>query len=213
MMIGHQREILVQLGIDVWIPRDVLCQEIKQTSLWRDQAVSEIITQIEPVININTPILNKSVVEKPVIKNTAEQQIPAVELISTAIIDERTKLEIIAFSLQAVVLPHLIIMLDVSEISAEQQQLWANIQRAINAEFFELNWPFAMAEMNDGNGVENYIHGFIDAIKFEQKIVCLGHIPHFQNSMVMPLASLQDMLDSPLLKRRLWNFIQNKHLN
>lgn len=40
-MIGQQRNVLAALGIDVWIPRDVVCQKNTASSIWRDQAVEE----------------------------------------------------------------------------------------------------------------------------------------------------------------------------
>ena len=36
-MIGQQRNRLAALGIDVWIPREVVCQKNTAPSLWRDQ--------------------------------------------------------------------------------------------------------------------------------------------------------------------------------
>lgn len=206
-MIGHQREILAQLGIDIWVSRDTLCQEIEQSSIWRDQALSEIITKLESI----PPIVTKTVVVKeqqPIIKKEIKQ--PVIIPDQSLQLEERPQLEIGAFSLQALVLPHLIIILNSTAIDAAQQQLWANIQRAIHADFFELHWPFALPNMNDGHGVENYIQGFIDAISSEKQILSLGPIPHWNNSKLMQLAGLQEMLDTPLLKRRLWNFIQNR---
>lgn len=45
-MIGHQRDILATLGIDIWIPKDALCQKMPSSSIWRDQAAVEDITEI-----------------------------------------------------------------------------------------------------------------------------------------------------------------------
>ncbi len=45
-MIGHQRDILATLGIDIWVPRDVVCQKMPSSSLWRDQAAAEYQTEI-----------------------------------------------------------------------------------------------------------------------------------------------------------------------
>lgn len=209
-MIGHQREVLAQLGIDVWIPREVVCQETDRTLLWRDQAVSEIITQI-PVVQTSVTAKTVDTLQKPIInKPEIEQPVVEVRSVVEEIVEERPRLEIEPFSLQALVLSHLVIIIDSTEVNAEQQQLWGNIQRAIHSEFYELNWPFALENMNDGHGVENYIQGFIDSIAVDKKVIVLGKLPHSFNSDVMCLATLADMLKEPLLKRRLWNFIQNK---
>ena len=36
-MIGQQRQILTELGIDLWIPRDAACQNSDLDSIWRDE--------------------------------------------------------------------------------------------------------------------------------------------------------------------------------
>lgn len=204
-MIGHQREVLAQLGIDIWVTRDTLCQEITQPSIWRDQALPEIITNLA----IQRKTFEKNVVtqETPVIRTKVKEQKITVEVIQT---EDKPKLEIDAFSLQALKLNHVVIILNSTEINAEQQQLWGNIQRALQAEFFELNWPFTLPEMNDGQGVENYIQGFIDMIATEKLMISLGEIPHWSHPELTTFASLQEMLNQPLLKRKLWNFIQSK---
>ena len=85
-----------------------------------------------------------------------------------------------------------------------------NIQRAVQAEFHALQWPFAWTNMQDGRGAASYVQGFLDALSAEKNVLCLGGIPHLQSSKSIQLASLQDMLDQPLLKKRLWQFMQNK---
>ena len=56
-MMGHQRDILATMGIDIWIPRTVArVQHSQPSGLWRDQAQPEIITelalsQVEPPVS------------------------------------------------------------------------------------------------------------------------------------------------------------------
>ena len=106
--------------------------------------------------------------------------------------------------------PHCVLLVDASYMSAEQQLLWKNIQRAVQAEFHALQWPFAWPNMQDGRGAASYVQGFLDAVSAEKNVLCLGEIPHLQSSEYIQLASLQDTLDQPLLKKRLWQFMQNK---
>ena len=49
----------------------------------------------------------------------------------------------------------------------------------------------------------NKNHVFLDG---EVKI--LGQLPHFKSEQCLHLASLQEMLDQPLLKKSLWDAIQ-----
>jgi len=63
---------------------------------------------------------------------------------------------------------------------------------------------------SDGRGASSYVSGFLDAISTEKNILCLGQIPHLTSSAHIQLASLQEMVEQPLLKKRLWQFMQNK---
>ncbi|OTG85304.1 hypothetical protein B9T31_12560 [Acinetobacter sp. ANC 4558] len=211
-MIGHQREVLTQLGIDVWIPRNVACQKIDQTMLWRDQEIFEIATQLE---SIPVPQVKQSLTSQKVIVENKQKQKDLVvkESLSEVIQEEQPRLEIANFSLQAIVLSNIVVILNSTDINEPQQHLWANIQRAVQAEFFELNWPFAMENMNDGQGAAYYVQGFIDSISSEKKVICLGEILHLKNSTIMHLASLQEMLETPILKRQLWNVIQSSQMS
>lgn len=210
-MIGHSREVLASLGIDVWISRGAVCQELSNPSIWRDQNTVELVMEQiphhQPIIE-KVPLLPDPIVSfesEKVLEQSKEKQLePIIEQ------DVRPALKIESFNIQALVLPYLVILMEGSNITADQQLLWANIQRGIHAEFSELNWPFALPDLQDGYAVESYIQGFLDVISMDKNILTLGGIPHYQKSNITHLASLQEMLDEPLLKKRLWKFIQTK---
>jgi hypothetical protein len=42
----------------------------------------------------------------------------------------------------------------------------------------------------------------------QKKILCLGQLDFIQHSNILHLASLEEMLAQPLLKRRLWQLMQ-----
>jgi hypothetical protein len=215
-MIGHSREILSTLGIDVWVSREVLAQEMPSSTIWRD------INTYEPIVDLNQ---NTDVIEigapqdlsdltsfddfteiaKPEVKAAKAESLT--EVVEAPI---RPRIDIEAFNIQALILPHVVILIDGTAITADQQKLWINIQRGIHAEFSELNWPFALPELQDGYGVNNFIQGFMDSIALDKTVLALGNIPHYQKSNITYLANLQEMLEEPLLKKRLWSFIQNK---
>src|SRR5690606_1359460 len=56
----------------------------------------------------------------------------------------------------------------------------------------------------------SYIQGFLDGMSAEKNIIFLGTVPYISNSKIIQLASLQEMLDQPILKKRLWQFMQNR---
>ena len=210
-MIGHQRDILASLGIDLWIPRAAVCQS-HQTALWRDQAATEILPDLTLINRVPVALEKPVITPAPVQRSTVfvGPQAAPIEHVPTAPLDVDEQLEIPPFVLQALSLPHCSIVMDATQVTEQQQQLWANIQRAMAAEFYELQWPFAWLNLQDGRGVGAYIQGFIDAISTDKHVIVLGQIPHILNDKTIVLASLQEMLDQPLLKKRLWQFMQNK---
>lgn len=224
-MMGHQRDIMAVLGIDVWIPKDAPCQP-HQPAVWRDQAPEDLISS-GFAENISEILLTKSIAERlqppaPVLnahedsavfadqsaQHDAVKEPPAVPVVSQE--PAVPMLQIPAFAIEALVLPQCVLLIDSTAVTAEQQMLWRNIQRAVSAEFHHLMWPFAWQNMQDGRGAASYVQGFADAFSMEKTVLCLGEVPYLQSSRSIHLASLQDMLDQPLLKKRLWQFMQNK---
>ena len=213
-MIGHQRDILATLGIDIWVPKDAACQNMPSSSIWRDQAAPEYLSEIvvakaQPLIVPEPKAEQLKTLDRPdplpmptpVVKEVQAEIVPQV-------VEERPALHIAAFQLQAFGLPHCVIVTDATELSAEQQQLWNNIQQALQAEYYELQWPFPLINFQDGRGAESYVQGFIDAISADKNIILLGQFSYFNHSKIIHLAGLQEMLDQPLLKKRLWQFMQ-----
>ncbi|MCU4431794.1 hypothetical protein KTI56_12940 [Acinetobacter pittii] len=214
-MIGQQRNILATLGIDVWIPKTQLCQKNNAQSLWRDQAVPE----GEPII---LPSKNNPVVEQPTKPQVNE--VPKVEpeiavplpVEVPSVVSPRTEVQapvvrIASFELQAFALEKCVIFLDVTNLSEEEKQLWNNIQKAKIGQYAELKWPFPLANYQDQRGAGSYIQGFLDAVAADKKILCLGECSYIQHANIIHLASLKEMLKKPLLKKRLWQLMQDNN--
>lgn len=209
-MIGHQRDILATLGIDIWIPRDSACQA-HQVSVWRDQAAPEFHSDIVlPQLKQSEIVADLSIPEtEPVIQPDSEVVPVVSEPKPVPVQQQREIIQIPSFSLQVLSLAHCSIVIDATEMTEATQNLWSNIQRAVVSEFCELNWPFPWANVQDGRGVDSYIQGFLDGVSAEKNIIFLGAVPYISNSQIIQLASLQEMLDQPILKKRLWQFMQN----
>ena len=216
-MIGHQRDILATLGIDIWVPKDAACQNMPSSSIWRDQAAPEYLSEI--VVAKAQPLIVPEPKAEPLKTLDQAEPLPTPAVkevqaeIALPVVEERPALQIAAFQLQAFGLPHCVIVTDATELSAEQQQLWNNIQQALQAEYYELQWPFPLINFQDGRGAESYVQGFIDAISADKNIILLGQFPYFNHSKSIHLAGLQEMLDQPLLKKRLWQFMQKTKQN
>lgn len=218
-MIGHQRDILATLGIDIWVPKDAACQNMPSSSIWRDQAAPEYLSEIvvakaQPLIVPEPKAEPLKTLDQPEPLPTPTPAVKEVQAeIAPQVIEERPALHIAAFQLQAFGLPHCVIVTDATELSAEQQQLWNNIQQALQAEYYELQWPFPLINFQDGRGAESYVQGFMDAISADKNIIFLGQFAYFNHSKSIHLAGLQEMLDQPLLKKRLWQFMQKTNQN
>lgn len=215
-MIGQQRNILATLGIDVWVPRDVVCQKNTAPNLWRDQMVEEPIQipairfdstsaqdtiqnpvdPAPPIIKIEVPQQVETITEPVVVKEVVEKE----QIIITA--------QIQTFELQMYVLENCAILLESSQLSDAQRQLWQNIQKAKLGQYAELKWPFPLAEFQESRGLSSYIQGFLDATALNKKILCLGQLDFIQHSNILHLASLEEMVAQPLLKKRLWQLMQ-----
>ena len=213
-MMGHQRDILATMGIDIWIPRAVTrVQHSSTSSLWRDQARPEVINEL-PLVQTETPLASEAKVQNiddvltQFVEIEQEQLQQHVKLAVPAEIQQQQPIQIDAFELQAVCLASCLIVVDASQLSEKQAELWVNIQQAIPSEYHELKWPFPLQEMQDGRGAVSYVQGFIDAIGVDKDLIALGDIPHLQQLELHRLASLQDMLEQPILKKRLWQFMQ-----
>lgn len=210
-MIGHQRDILATLGIDVWIPKAELCQP-HQNHLWRDQSAPELSTEIilpQIQLRVSEPVIApKESVKQPIDGIAVNKSVvtvqPAIDLSEQVV----QPVQVDAFSLQILNLDQCCILIDATQMTEEQQRLWMNIQRAVSCEFSELNWPFPWINVQDGRGVGSYVQGFVDVQGTDKNILILGEVPHLIHPKMIQLASLQEMLDQPILKKRLWQFMQ-----
>lgn len=208
-MMGHQREILASLGIDIWVSRTAVSQTLPQPSVWRDQAAPEIYSDIIVPAAVNQQLKQ----QQPIIHEEPKQEpSPQHTVVDVVVPDDipeaRVMLQVEAFSIEALQLPYCVILVESTVLSQKQQQLWRNIQHALQAEYHVLQWPFAIEVLQDGIGVENYVQGFVDVLSADKKMLILGQLPHFKSEQCLHLASLQEMLDQPLLKKSLWDAIQ-----
>ena len=214
-MIGQQRNRLANLGIDIWIPREMLCQDNTAPSLWRDQTIAENIQPVPIQFHVEPTLesTQSTTMIQPVhgVESIVEQQSdtqPAVK----PIIAEKEHIPITeqvqAFELQMHILEHCVILLESHQLSQTQQQLWQNIQKAKSGRYAELKWPFPLAEFQESRGLSSYIQGFLDVTTANKKIFCLGQLSFIHHNNILHLASLEDMIAQPLLKRRLWQLMQ-----
>ena len=229
-VVAHQRNILKTLGIDVWVPRQGSHTQRADYSTYRDtqtnfavppvmgaemqqtmpspqnHSVDQAVGRANPVIAAPVAEFNDIAIKRA--KATVVEE-AAIVTPARAVIAQEPAIELAAFELQAYVLSDCVLLLDVQEMNADQQRLWSNIQAAKPGDYFELKWPFALAQFQDGRGASLYIQGFIDGLAQDKKVISLGRLVHLENSEVICLASLAEMIEQPILKKRLWQFMQS----
>ena len=219
----HQRSLLAVMGIDIWIPKTDVPIETFTPHLYRDTAYPEQSTnsnfQIIPVADQNAEIasLEHSIADdSSVLVPVATKVETPVKDIAEAVISNdvsvvaTTALTIDAFEIQAYCLESCLIVLETTNLTVQQLELWNNIQRSQSGQFFVLKWPFPSAQFQDGHKAHIYVQGFLDALKSDRKVLSLGHLPNYSVHELVQLASLQEMIEQPILKKRLWKFMQNK---
>lgn len=203
-MIAHQRNIMASLGIDIWIPRDAVCQPMPTSSLWRDQLEDQDLEIILPITQVVEPISEpkpaekKVVVESPPVSAQAAEQHIEVSLKAQAITH--------SFQLQILNLSDYILVVDASHLTAEQRELWHNIQASLGAEYHSLDWPLPFVDFQDQSAMQIYIKGFFDYIAENKICISLGDTVRLPRPH-QKLPSLADMLVNPLLKQQLWKEI------
>ncbi|MPW43129.1 hypothetical protein [Acinetobacter guerrae] len=215
-MTGQQRNILATMGVDVWIPRALSCQKKQPVSFWRDQ--TPIVTEAT-VLVLNQqvdaipsePDVAKSIEIEPSVKDSFVEVVQSNSdlSLSNSMPKQQPQVAVIqqAFILEAYCLDRVILIVETSQLSNQQRQLWMNIQSALSGLYHELKWPLPLENFRDGRGVQAYVQGFLDALAIDKQILILGKLDFISHIHSMQLASLQEMIDQPLLKRRLWQLM------
>lgn len=233
-MVEHQRSIMALMGIDLWIPKSGVRTHVYNiTSLYRDQAEPETSSDLSfDSLGLESKTLQKSedihlkhnqsqiqnhdlsLRVQPIEKTQHALEKSVQTSISTALTlseispDTKSVQQIESFELQAVSLDHCVIVTNATTLTQEQATLWRNIQFAVNGQLIELKWPFALMPLQDVRGASIYVKGFLDAISSDKRMIFLGTLPYILKHSSIELASLQEMLDQPISKRKLWEMIQ-----
>lgn len=224
-MVEHQRNIMSVIGIDLWIPKTDVPTRTYTSSIYRDQALPEPdyshnfevenfnhvdVLESKNTTNVDHIAPPNDVHNNPSERSQVEQTAQKNQKIDVGISTEaREAVYVAPFELQALCLEHCVILVDSTQLSPEQATLWQNIQMAKPSQFVVLKWPFALASLQDGRGVPVYIQGFVDALKVDKQILSIGKISYAKIDHIIELPDLQQMLDQPLLKRKLWAYMQN----
>lgn len=234
---AHQRQMMAMMGIDLWALRQQHVQS-NTLSIFRDQfamdaASFEVSSQAalpsssnfiqsgtDHTANIGlaghhaVPDENRNStagivltpLSQPIMMSTDTHAV-AVPVDTQAQIPEVVA-EVAAFELHACIFEHVVVLVNVQHLTADEAQLWVNIRASQTSQLRALNWPSPVQHFQDGYGVAAYIRGFLEALGSGLKIICLGACSHMDSSSMVQLASLTEMINQPQLKRDLWQAIR-----
>lgn len=233
---ARQRSILAGMGISLWVPRLARTRKILPASadMWRDQVVTGQIPVAAPVpataIPDVVPVMPDAVqaglqvqlvVEPVLTANPAESagQLPAtvaavVAMQAGAGQDAVQTQSPLRFSVQAVELPHWILLIDEQSLQhAAARQLWANICAAFaNPEPVRFNWPLADGlRWQHPQGAKAALNGFLFRMGMDKRIGLMGQLQDdIAPDRIERLPTLQELLEQPLKKRSLWSLLKQQ---
>ncbi len=150
-------------------------------------------------------IFHTSAALNPSISLRQQDHSHPVPLQSHAIASIRGSNDAPSFHLEGCVLNQVLLLIDAHDLTASQRQLWQNLQKGLNADFVMLTWPSVFRDWQETRGQAAYIAGFLAAYATQKTVLLLGECPlqtMLPNTQVMP--SLDQMCESPLLKKQLW---------
>lgn len=213
-MVEHQRSLLAVLGIDVWMPKADTSVRNYNRALYRDQVAPEF--AIPPSSEGLSASIGSHEIRAdqqqtagvPSALSLVREQVretPAETIEQPVVVSEaKQAIHVEAFELQVWCNEQCLICVDTTQLNTAEIKLWQSIQMAKAGQYFDLKWPFALAQLQDGRGAQVYVQGFLDAIRGEKKVLSLGCIQNCPYDDVVILASLTEMLEQPMLKRHLW---------
>ncbi|MEB3766405.1 hypothetical protein [Acinetobacter sp. MD2] len=208
-MIEHRQQLLTSMGVGLWAPRQLVARSISVNSIWRDQ--NEDLPALKIEFQLEQPLTEIQSKSFPIIEKTQTSiDDTFIEVASSSIthaVTESVPLQITEFRIYALINTHFVVLVEQQQLPPECQNLWKNIQTNLNLVEADLQWPFPLFDLQDGNSAQDYIHGFFDVIATDKPLFCLGNFPIRIMRPIEILPSLTEMLQQPIRKQVLWKTI------
>ncbi|SDB85429.1 hypothetical protein SAMN05421733_102221 [Acinetobacter boissieri] len=222
LMSQQQRHLLNSMGVDVWILKETQPKSFVATQFWRDQAYEKFDLN-EPVIE-PLPTLQNIVVEKPHLQSKHDIQILNEEIIGLTKDQHQTRslevtsvhevtseiaLQILPFTLALLTIDQCSILLNYTELLAQEKIFVESLRSALGATITELRWPINLADFQQSDYVNSYVNGFIDSTSLGQRIILLGGLPKVLDlDIAIKTVGITDLINNPKEKRVLWEMLK-----
>lgn len=208
----HQRNLLSNMGIDIWVPRDAIVCENSASQFWRDEVIfEEIELEDEPVL-VNED--HSDIVQKEItleIENDVALKIEKDKETSINIAQEQ-EIVIEPFVLSAFVSSKIIIFINTFDLLGDERQLLNSLVTTLSLSQYDLRWPI-LESLQDQNFLSIYIKGFVDIrskADTQMSQIFLGEKPNgILLEGIQEFASLKEMIDMPNKKKILWEYLKS----
>lgn len=236
MLQQHRSLVLHQLGIPHWISRDADIHAIEDYSLWRDDVLPDVMQAPQARQSDTANFSAKPTVLEP--NDVVIEKIEQIEPVENSMLADNPLTDLLQSTLQnTAISPEALpnfsqnVQFEMSMCrqekwimfttinSLEQQQLWLNILQVIQAKSEQVQWPPQLEWAVYDDLIPYYLKGLFSAKSSDHlpTVLYLGESPvpmAYLESLdltLIQLPSLQDCLENPLQKQKLWQEIYQIH--
>lgn len=188
-MSEHQRNVLAQMGIDIWIPQQTAVHACSTKTVWRDQ-VPTVAVKEQPSVVKKTPQPIVENIVKPVIEKKIEQPQKIVQSDS--------------FVLQTYnINDQVCILVNIINLTSEEKEFLENFQQSMQTSVAEIKWPMPLQNFQDQDYMDCYVEGFLAVHAKELQYFSFGEL-EFLNCSCIVLPTVKEILSDSLLKKEIW---------
>lgn len=208
----HQRNLLSNMGIDIWVPRDAIVCENSVSQFWRDEVISEEIELEDEPVLVNED--HSDIAQKEITLEVENDVAIKIEKDKETLIDIAQEQEIVIepFVLSAFVSSKIIIFINTFDLLGDERQLLNSLVTTLSLSQHDLRWPI-LESLQDQNFLSIYIKGFVDIrskADTQMSQIFLGKKPNgILLEGIQEFASLKEMIDMPNKKKILWEYLKS----
>lgn len=223
LMSQQKRHLLHSMGIDVWILKDTQSKNFVAMQFWRDQPcedmdINEPIIQQPPPIQIVTALDRRTQSKQGINKTFSENKVRSDQektVVESVLADDYTlgvvpQVKVLPFTLALLTTNKCSILLNYTNLAAEEKVFVDSLAHALNAKMLQLHWPINFFDFQHNDHVSSYVKGFIESRTSLQQIILLGRLPEVvQLDLKKNIIYINDLIKNPMQKKLLWEMIKS----
>ncbi|MCF9045414.1 hypothetical protein [Acinetobacter nectaris] len=206
----HQRNLLSNMGIDIWVPRDAIVCENSASQFWRDEVISEEIELEDKPVFVNEH--HSDIAQKEITLEVKKDVALKIDKENSIDIAQEQEIVIEPFVLSAFVSSKIIIFINTFDLLGDERQLLNSLVTTLSLSQYDLRWPI-LESLQDQKFLSIYIKGFVDIrskADTQMSQIFLGEKPNgILLEGIQEFASLKEMIDMPNKKKILWEYLKS----